>query len=311
MHNTVMKKKLRPISLSALRGFDAAARLLSFTLAAHELSLTQSSVSRQIKTLEQQVGRALFRRKTRSLELTSAGHLLHETVKAALLEIDATVGDIRGRNQRRRIALTTFASFASTMLMPRLAQFSRIHPDLDIRIEASDLNRDLEAEGVDLAVRFCRIGSEPKDAELLMQEPLIAVVSPAVLARIGPLRSPLDLAKVTLLQEDDGSASAPLKTWERWFEVSGKELPNEVARIFLSLTYQLIEAAIRGQGAALVERAYVRDAIERGELVRAFPIEMKIPYAHYLLRNRERIDTPHVRLFGDWLLAQFRTPAND
>ena len=304
-----MRRKLRPISLSSLRGFDSAARLLSFTLSAHELNLTQSSVSRQIKALEQQVGRALFRRKTRALELTSAGHQLHETVKAALLEIDTTVNDIRGRNQRKRIALTTFASFASTLLMPRLAQFSRLHPDVDIRIEASDINRDLEAEGVDLAVRFSRIGSEPRDAELLMQEPLIAVVSPSVLERIGPIRSAADVAKVTLLQEDDGSSAAPLKTWERWFDATGSELPNDVARIFLSLTHQLIEAAIRGQGAALVERAYVKDAIKRGELVPAYPTQITIPYGHFLLRNRERAETPHVRLFGDWLVAQFQSAA--
>lgn len=300
-----MARKARPIGLSALRGFEAAARLLSFTLAADELSLTQSSVSRQVKSLEQQVGRALFRRRTRALELTPAGRQLYETVRTALMQIDDTVTAVRGSKQRRRIALTTFASFASVMLMPRLAQYSRLNPDIDIRIEASDVIRDIEAEGFDLAVRYCRVGTEPADAQPLMHEPLITVASPALLEPIEPIEHAADLAKLTLLQEDDGAPSARYKTWQRWFEQDGDDSPADVARIDLSLTQQLIDAAIRGQGVALVERAYVSEAIARGDLVLAHPRQSSLPYGHFLLRNRERLDHPHVRQFSDWLLEQF------
>src|SRR5688572_15251569 len=114
-------KSRRPIMLAGLRGFEASARLLSFTLAAQELNLTQSSISRQIKTLEQQVGKPLFRRRIRHLELTPAGQRLYRVVHASLANVDRTVNDLRGTTQRKRITLTTFASFVSLMLVPRLS----------------------------------------------------------------------------------------------------------------------------------------------------------------------------------------------
>jgi LysR family glycine cleavage system transcriptional activator len=154
--------RIRPIALSGLRGFEAAARLLSFTLAADELGLTQSAVSRQVKGVEEQVGRALFRRGVRSLQLTDAGERLYRAVHAGLLEVDRGVEEIRGHRRRRRISLTTAASLASLMLVPRLPDFSRLHPGIDIRIDASDVVRDLEADGIDIAIRFYRSSSRTR-----------------------------------------------------------------------------------------------------------------------------------------------------
>ena len=124
----------------------------TFTLAADELALTQSSISRQVATLESQVGRALFVRKTRALELTADGRQLHTVVAQALAGIDRCVDEIRGLDQPPRIGLTTYASFASLWLGPRLAVFQRQYPEIEIRVDASDRVVDLGSEGLDLAI---------------------------------------------------------------------------------------------------------------------------------------------------------------
>ena len=150
--------KRRPIGLAALRGFEAAARRLSFTDAAAELNLTQSSISRQIATLERQVGKALFVRKTRALLLTPAGAQLQQAVQQALAGIDRSVDALRGAGSAQRVTLSTYASFASLWLVPRLALFQRLHPGIEIRLDASDRVVDLQAEDVDLAIRWVPTG---------------------------------------------------------------------------------------------------------------------------------------------------------
>ncbi|HEU0202802.1 MAG TPA: LysR family transcriptional regulator, partial [Burkholderiaceae bacterium] len=127
---------------------------MSFTAAANELNLTQSSVSRQVATLEREVGKPLFVRKTRALELTSDGERLLRAVRQALAAIDRTVDEVRGLGGPPRVSITTYASFASLWLVPRLAAFQRAHPEIEIRIDAADRRIDLEAEGMDLAIRW-------------------------------------------------------------------------------------------------------------------------------------------------------------
>src|SRR5512137_34067 len=201
-------KKPRPrrrIGLAALRGFEASARLLSFTRAADELSLTQSSISRQVAALERQIGRALFARRTRALDLTPAGAKLLRSVQAALGQIDRAVDEIRGDGQGARVSLATYASFASLWLVPRIAAFQREHPGIELRIDAGDRFVDLEAEGVDLAVRWTRPGSVPRGALHLLDEEVTPALSPLLLERSGvALRSPRDLFQLPLLELDDG-----------------------------------------------------------------------------------------------------------
>src|SRR5574340_614140 len=123
-------RRRRPVGLASLRGFEAAARLLSFTRAADELALTQSAISRQIGTLERQVGRPLFTRGTRSLALTAAGLRLHAVVARALADLDRCVDELRGVDRPPRVSLTTYASFASLWLVPRLASFQYANPQI-------------------------------------------------------------------------------------------------------------------------------------------------------------------------------------
>ena len=136
--------RTRPIGAGHLRTFEAVARHLNFRAAGEELALTQSAVSRQIQGLEEEVGVPLFLRHTRAVELTSAGAQLLLAVSQALPRVDAAVRQIRQSAGRRSVSLTTFASFASMWLIPRLEAFQRDHPDIDIRIDASDAALDLE-----------------------------------------------------------------------------------------------------------------------------------------------------------------------
>ena len=154
MQHSQTHLRTRPISAGHLRAFEAVARHLNFRAAAEEMALTQSAVSRQIQSLEEEVGVGLFLRHTRAVELTSAGAQLLMAVSQSLPRIDGAVRQIRQSAGRRAVALTTFASFASMWLIPRLEQFQRDNPDIDIRIDATDNTLDLDVADVDLALRY-------------------------------------------------------------------------------------------------------------------------------------------------------------
>ena len=193
--------RTRPIGMGHLRAFDAVARHLNFRAAAEELSLTQSAVSRQIQALEDEVGTALFLRHTRAVELTSAGTLLLRAAGLSLERIDAAVRQIRQSAGRKSVAITTWASFASMWLIPRLEAFQREHPDIDIRIDATDAAVDLATADVDLALRYAVPQAMAPGAIRLFGEQLTPVASRWLLKehRIAQLD---DLAQVTLIEAD-------------------------------------------------------------------------------------------------------------
>lgn len=301
------RRRRRPISLAPLRGFEAAARRLSFTEAAAELNLTQSSISRQIAALERQVGKALFVRKTRALVLTTAGVQLQRAVRQALAAVDQNVDEIRGLGSDRRMMLTTYASFASLWLVPRLAAFQRRYPDIEIRIDASDRLVDLQAEDLDVAIRWIPTGATSVDGTLLIDDVVAPAVSPRLLQSVK-LNSPADLAQWPLLDLDDSVAGARQLDWAHWFEFAGVSTVLPAAgRLVFSFLDQAVQAAIRGQGVALVRSPFLQDCLAAGDLVMPFPrLRMHVGYRHYLVINPARARRPHVDAFCKWLAEQFR-----
>jgi len=301
------RRKARPIGLAALRGFEAAARRLSFTLAADELSLTQSSISRQVASLERQLGKALFVRHTRALELTPAGDRLHRAVRQALAGIDRTVDEIRGAGPPR-VSVATYASFASLWLVPRLAAFQREHPEIEIRIDAADRMVDLEAEEIDLALRSLRGAGAPPEAVELLEEEATPALSPRLLESGGlRLAEPADLAALPLLELDDSLPSAPWGDWKGWFEFAGAEDVRPAGRLYFTYVDQSVQAAVRGQGVALVRTPFLDDLLASGELVAPFPrLRMRTGYRFHLVSNPRRAHLPQVATFRDWLLGEFR-----
>ena len=195
--------RTRPIAAGHLRTFEAVARHLNFRAAADELALTQSAISRQIQGLEDEVGVALFLRHTRAVELTSAGAQLLRAVVPSLERIDSAVRGIRLTSGRRSVAISTWASFASMWLIPRLEAFQHNHPDIDIRIDATDNVVDLDTADVDMALRYALPSTVARGAERLFGEQLTVVASPWLLKSGTRLDRVEDVAQFTLIEAGD------------------------------------------------------------------------------------------------------------
>ncbi len=275
----------RPLAVGPLRAFEAVARRLSFRAAAAELHLTQPAISRQIRSLEDELGATLFLRGTRHVELTGPGTQLLQTVRPLLEQMDRAVRQIRHTQHRQPVGVTTFASFASLWLLPRLASFQNTHPESDIRISASDHLVDFDDPEIDLALRYCRPEQAPPGSTLLFGEVLTPVASPALLQRL-PLRSAADLAGHTLLEEDDPRPSAEYLSWRHWLRLNAPPGLQPRGWVYLNFTYQQVQAALAGQGVALARVPLVREAIARGELVEPFGSAGRVesPFSYWLVR---------------------------
>lgn len=198
--NLISRQDLPKLEL--LRSFEAAARTLSFTVAANELFLTQSAVSRQIQQLEASVGTDLFARQHRALALTDAGRTLQRAVGDSLERLrDATLvirASLQSATPVRQVAVTCTPGFASLWLIPRLARFTANHPHVDVRISATLDALDLDHSQLDFAIRFCP--TTVGEGAPLFEETLLPVCSPSLLKNLAqPLRTPADLANHTLL----------------------------------------------------------------------------------------------------------------
>ena len=301
----------RPLSVGALRSFEAVARLLSFRAAAQELHLTQSAVSRQIQALEEELGAQLFVRGTRHVELTAAGASLQRAVLPLLQRLDATVRQIRLARGRRQVSISTFASFASLWLLPRLEAFQRQHPDIDIRVSATDNMADLDDPELDLVLRYTLPSAVPPGSQRLFGELLTPVVNAGYLAQsrqgqLPPLDKPADLAQHTLLEEDDNRPSAEYLSWRHWLRHQGVPRLEPARWIYLNFTYQQVQAALAGQGVALARLALVHESLSRGELVEPFGAAARAhsPYSYWLISGRATQPRPELAQLQQWLLEQ-------
>jgi len=302
----------RALAVGPLRAFEAVARRASFSAAADELHLTQPAISRQIKGLEDELGAPLFLRGTRRVELTGAGTQLLRGVVPLLQRLDTTVRQIRSARGRRHVSITTFASFASLWLLPRLASFEREHGDIDIRLSASDAMADLDDPDIDLALRYCHPDAAPVGATRLFGEVVTPVVGRALAeqaarAQAPSLAAPADLAGHTLLEEDDHRPSAEFLAWRHWLRENGVPRLEPARWLYLNFTYQQVQAALAGQGVALARLPLVAESIERGELVEPFGAARRIvsPFAYWLIESRHgQAARPEVALFARWLTAQ-------
>ena len=307
MNNAVRR---RPLSLSGLRAFEAVAQRLSFGAAAEDLHLTQSAVSRQIKALEEELGAVLFSRGTRHVELTAAGSALLRAVAPSLDRIDATVRQLRRARGRPAVSVNTFASFASLWLIPRLAAFQQAHPDIDIRIGAVDAFVDPGSDDVDVALRYCRPDQAPPGAVRLFGEQITPVASPWLIEHGrpsgAPLREPADLARHTLLEDDNRQPSAAYLGWRHW--LTEHHLPElQPARwLYFDYTHQQVQAALAGQGVTLTRLALTSESLARGELVEPFAdARMATPYAYWLI-SAPQSGRPELERFAEWVQQQAR-----
>jgi LysR family transcriptional regulator, glycine cleavage system transcriptional activator len=292
-------------SLDLLKGFEAAARNLSFTKAATELFVTQSAVSRQIQTLEEQLGVPLFRRTHRELRLTEEGQTLYKT-SAEVLRL---LRDVAGRLNARpgMLTVTTTASFAALWLVPRLNDFRRLHPGIDMRLDASNEIQDLEREGIDLAIRYCTPKMAGAAAARLFGELVFPVCSKALLAG-RKLGSPRDLTGQVLLHYDDPYRRYPWLSWEVWFELTQTQGVKPAGMLRFSHYDQLIQAAAEGHGIALGRSRFVAQWVKQGRLVLPFgkrymctPSDSR---AYFLVPSPRAAARAEVTKFSRWLQQQ-------
>jgi LysR family transcriptional regulator, glycine cleavage system transcriptional activator len=296
----------RPISAGQLRAFEAVARHLNFRAASEELSLTQSAVSRQIQGLEEEVGVPLFLRHTRAVELTGAGAQLLRAVMPSLERIDGTVRQIRQSAGRKSVSLTTFASFASMWLIPRLEMFQRDHPDIDIRLDATDVSVDLELSDVDLALRYAPASHVPPHAIRLFGEQITAVISPWLLKSGPPLKKPDDLAHFTLIEAGDlRPTHLEWLTWRRW--LTEHAVPKLEAKrwLYFNYAYQMVQAALTGQGVVLARLPLIAESLAAGDLIEPLPqLRLESPMAYWLVVGPRSSSRPEVAAFCNWLKTQ-------
>jgi LysR family transcriptional regulator, glycine cleavage system transcriptional activator len=305
------RKRYHLPQLGFFQGFEAAARNLSFTKAAEELFITQSAVSRQIKALEEHLGIVLFDRRPRALALTEKGHELYRVATDVLDRLQTATDHIKEQSRTRQISITTTTGFASLWLIPRLQRFTRLHPDIDVRISATTDMLNLERSLVDLAIRYCKPETVP-GATRLFGEEVLPVCSPALLGDASrPLRRPLDLARHVLIHFDFPGADKMLMDWETWLTAFGIGDLKAAGALHFSQYEQMVQAAISGQGIALGRQPLVNDLIQSGALAVPFSQAMVGTRAYFIIESALGVAKPHVHAFSQWLMDEAKRDAEN
>jgi len=291
-------------ALDLLVGFEAAARHLSFTKAGEELYLTQSAVSRQMKELEDQLGLPLFQRRHRALSLTDAGQQYYAVAAQVITTMRAATERLRAQaGKRRPLTVTTTNSFASLWLIPRLAGFTREHPEVDVRITAETRVQDLERDGLDVALRHGPASLAGPNAVRLFGERVFPVCSPKLLKKLA-LKKPDDLKNHVLLQYHDPDVRHPWLHWKTWLEVAGVAGLRPAGTLSFSGYEQIIPAAVAGHGVALGRSPLVKDLLDSKQLVAPFKSMADPARAYFVIVSRDAAQRPEVNAFVEWLKSE-------
>lgn len=304
-----MPRRLPP--LSALRAFEAAARYLSFTKAADELCVTQAAVSHQVKALEALLGVQLFRRYNRRLELTQAGQDYLPPLRDAFDMMAVATRRLQPDEESGQLKVSTFQSFATKWLVPRLARFRARHPDIDPMISTSYRLADPGVEEFDIAIRLGRGNYPGLHVVPLMDDQAFPVCSPRLLEAPHPLHEPADLKHHVLLHDFSVSRDRDAPNWRTWLkraqavDVDAEKGPG------YNDTAMALQAAITGQGVALGRRLLTIDDLKAGLLVRPFGPEMPTRFSWYFVCAHASAERPKVTAFLRWLQDEIARDLDD
>ena len=299
-----MKRTLPP--LNGLRAFEAAARHMSFTDAAEELSVTQAAISHQVRGLEQRLGLKLFVRRNRSLLLSEAGQAYLPAVRAAFDQLNEATEKLLQKDRGGHLTVTTTASFATKWLVPRLGGFQRSNPEIDVRISTGTGLIDFSREDVDIGIRYGRGHWSNLMAERLVGEDIMPVCAPALAKGSNALRKPADIKRFTLLH------IAPFPDdWQVWLTAAGVKGVDATRGVTFDNSIVAYQAAIDGLGVALGRDPLVAPDIKAGRLVAPFDFKMPSDLAYYVVYPAEAIRRRKIKAFRDWLmtLAELKTAA--
>ena len=287
-------------SLTSLQCFDAAARHMSFTKAASELSITQSAVSRQVRQLEEYVGRPLFRRHKQRLVLTEAGvdyaksvHDILERAESATLQLMAYGGG------GGTLTIALLPTFGSRWLIPRLGDFTTRYPDIQMNLVTQVRPFNFDGSNTDAAIHFGGSVWPGAVCHRLMGETIVPVAAPSLLKGRSELSSPEEVGRYTLLQH----VTRP-QAWQEWLcdcgvsNVDGHRGPR------FEQFQMVIQAAVAGLGLAVLPLFLIRDELASGHLVVAIDRPVKSEQAYYLVHPESKSDLRRVVVFRSWLLEQ-------
>ncbi|MCL7465342.1 LysR family transcriptional regulator [Phaeovulum sp. NW3] len=284
-------------SLPLLAAFEAAARTGSITQAAHELSLTQSAVSRQIKTLEGQLGVMLFIREKQSIRLTYGGEIYAREVRDALQKISNASLKLRASPTGGTLTLGILPTFGTRWLAPRLPDFMARHPEVTVNMFSRASRFDFGQDVVDAAIHFGPPEWPGAELALLRGETVLPLCAPALAAKYA-FTDPADLRRAPLLH-----LNTRPDAWEGWLRKYGVD-DSAVYGMLFDQFATLSRAAMAGMGIALMPEFLFEDEIRSGALVPALNLPLRSPGAYYLAWPQDRSDYMPLQLFRDWLLDQ-------
>lgn len=292
----------RPPPLRNLRAFCAAARHRSFKFAADELFLTPSAVSHQMRELEDALGVQLFERRTRALELTTAGHTLLDEVEPLLEALDRSLAHIARRSSRRKLRVQLPPFFASEMFIPRLTSFCAAHPHIDIQLDTHDPRPSVHPPTADVSILLSEVEPQGLMSSRLFSVTLTAVCSREHAATVARLGSDLFRHMALLVQKARPFA------WSSWAEEVGLAPPEPKNVIELDTMFAVVRAAERGVGIALVPSVLCDSWFRAGSLVRIFSVELATQDSYFLVSRSRDVHRPEVQALTRWALEQFRRP---
>jgi LysR family glycine cleavage system transcriptional activator len=305
--------------LNALRVFEAAARHLSFKEAAAELNITQAAVSHQVKSLEDYLGVDLFRRAGRGVQLTEAARACLPRLREGFAALAAAVEMIRERADEAELVITAPPVFTARWLMPRLADFAKKQPKIDVRVVANSRMVDSGALDSPVVIGTLDLRSDASGVEIhlgqgeypghradrLFGVSMVAVASPGLIDGEPPLRTPADLAHHVLLHDDAMEIVAHGDAWQKWLETAGVADRVDGSRgPRFSSNILSLEAASQKLGVALALRPLIDADVASGRLARPFEVELKPRSAYYLVCPEVIAERPTVQAFRTWLLKQ-------
>lgn len=288
--------------LNPLKAFEAAARHRSLTSAADELNVSQVAVSRQVRVLEDYMGVTLFRRLNRGIELTREGVLLYNGVTTAFQNIEDATKHVSRRGQRNILAIQSYVTFSHGWLMPRLNNFHKAHPRIEVRLSSSSEAADFDTDNLDAAIRGGE-GSWPGlHAEKLADMELVPVCSPAFLAA-NPMSLVGDLSKVKLLY----SMARP-HDWPRWL-ASAKAGFTPKNRLLFENSSLAYEGALMDLGVAIANRHFVQSRLDLGTLVTPFEHSCGTGESYFLTWPKDTPPSSPLLKFLDWIRSEISAEA--
>ncbi|WP_298210672.1 LysR substrate-binding domain-containing protein [Acidovorax sp.] len=291
-------------SLDLIRGFVAVGRRMSITLAAQDLCLTQSAVSRQVHALEERLGVKLLVRGHRSIAFTTKGERLFRSADGAVQQLQDVMGEIRTKGQPHPVTLTCSIGITGLWLLPRLSRFQRMHPGVDVRVAANNKLSDMRNDGIDLAIRYTSPSLAPEGAIRLFGESVAPVAHPSL--RLKSLRSAQKLSTVNLLEFDD--PRHPWLQWRDWLSAMGWGDAKPQGMLHFNQYDLVIQAALAGQGVALGRLELIQPLIDEGRLVLIDPPKHKTETTHaYWLVHADTHPRKEVRQVAAWVQAEAKS----